>query len=77
MSTISYYNISNGPTCVEYLDIQNDTDGITIPEIRKWLTAGSHGFIFHTWIRLDKTDSESDEENEDNEVHNYRRQLFK
>lgn len=45
----------NATVCNEFLDIQIDTDGITVPEIRKWITSGAYGFIFHGWIRLNDT----------------------
>uniref|UniRef100_A0A182W0M1 DUF4704 domain-containing protein n=1 Tax=Anopheles minimus TaxID=112268 RepID=A0A182W0M1_9DIPT len=48
-----------------FLDIQTNTSGITIPEIRKWET--THGFVFHAWLRL---------EEEHSIAQNYRRQLF-
>ncbi|GLG93298.1 Neurobeachin [Gryllus bimaculatus] len=36
-----------------YFDIQKDTDGITVPGIRKWAGGGA-GFSFHCWLRLDE-----------------------
>ncbi|XP_055608825.1 neurobeachin-like protein 1 isoform X2 [Uranotaenia lowii] len=69
---VSQYRLSLGTIPNEYLDIQNNTNGITIPEIRKWDTA--HGFVFHSWIRLDKEfEPMSDEEIN---LQNYRRHLF-
>lgn len=53
LATISLHNISNNTVCNEFLDIQNRDDGISVPEIHKWVTSGSYGFIFHAWIRLD------------------------
>lgn len=74
IANISHHSLTVGPTCVEYLDIQTETDGITVPEIRKWLTSSSHGFIFHVWLRLDRIQVDGAEV--ENESHNYRRQLF-
>lgn len=52
LASISLHNMSNSTVCNEFLDIQIDTDGITVPDIRKWITSGAYGFIFHGWIRL-------------------------
>ncbi|XP_021704634.1 neurobeachin-like protein 1 isoform X1 [Aedes aegypti] len=70
---VSQYRLSLGVTPVEYLDIQGNTNGITIPEIRKWDTA--HGFVFHAWVRLDK-DVEHYSDEEGINLQNYRRHLF-
>lgn len=40
--------------CNEFLDIQSIGDGVTVPDIRRWISSGSYGFIFHSWIRLDR-----------------------
>ncbi|XP_055544656.1 neurobeachin-like protein 1 isoform X1 [Wyeomyia smithii] len=70
---VSQYRLSLGTTPEEYLDIQSNTNGITIPEIRKWDTA--HGFVFHAWIRLDK-DIEHFNDDENINLQNYRRHLY-
>lgn len=55
LATISLHNIpSNQNICNEFLDIQARDDGITIPDIQKWTTSGTYGFIFHAWVRLDE-----------------------
>lgn len=70
---VSQHRLSLGVAPIEYLDIQGNTNGITIPEIRKWDTA--HGFVFHAWIRLDK-DVEHFNDEEGINLQNYRRHLF-
>lgn len=55
LASISLHNMSNSTVCNEFLDIQIDTDGITVPDIRKWVTSGAYGFIFHGWVRLNDT----------------------
>ncbi|XP_053679026.1 neurobeachin-like protein 1 [Anopheles nili] len=62
---VSHHCSSQGNVPVNFLDIQTNTSGITIPEIRKWET--THGFVFHAWLRL---------EEEKSLAQNYRRQLF-
>lgn len=52
LASISLHNMSNTGVCNEFLDIQIDTDGITVPDIRKWITSGAYGFIFHGWVKL-------------------------
>lgn len=54
IASISLYSVSNNSICNEFLDIQSNTDGITVPEIKKWTTSGSYGFIFHAWLRFDE-----------------------
>lgn len=46
--------------CSDFLDIQAVDDGITVPDIRRWIGSGSYGFIFHAWIRLDRIGASSD-----------------
>ncbi|XP_058454329.1 neurobeachin-like protein 1 isoform X1 [Malaya genurostris] len=70
---VSQYRLTLGTSPREYLDIQSNTNGITIPEIRKWDTA--HGFVFHAWIRLDK-DIELFSDDVEVNLQNYRRHLF-
>lgn len=54
LATISLYSITNSSTiCNEFWDIQNREDGISVPEIHKWLVSSTYGFVFHAWIRLD------------------------
>lgn len=48
---ISASRLNLGVRPNEFLDIQNDTNGITVPDIRKWDSL--HGFVFHIWLRLD------------------------
>ncbi|KAL1394330.1 hypothetical protein pipiens_012033, partial [Culex pipiens pipiens] len=74
MLKVSQHRLSLGVTPKEYLDIQNNTNGITIPEIRKWDTA--HGFVFHSWIRLDKDFEHFESAEEEINLQNYRRHLF-
>ncbi|XP_040150983.1 neurobeachin-like protein 1 isoform X2 [Anopheles arabiensis] len=62
---ITQHRSSAGSMPDNFLDIQTNTSGITIPEIRKWET--THGFVFHAWLRL---------EEERSIAQNYRRQLF-
>ncbi|KFB43539.1 AGAP003395-PA-like protein [Anopheles sinensis] len=62
---VSHHRATMGTMPDSFLDIQSNTSGITIPEIRKWDT--THGFVFHTWLRL---------EEESSMAQNYRRQLF-
>uniref|UniRef100_A0A182K234 DUF4704 domain-containing protein n=1 Tax=Anopheles christyi TaxID=43041 RepID=A0A182K234_9DIPT len=62
---ITQHRSSVGMIPDNFLDIQTNTSGITIPEIRKWET--THGFVFHAWLRL---------EEEHSIAQNYRRQLF-
>ena len=38
--------------CKHYFDIQESTDGVTVPSIREW-PGPVQGFTFHAWIRLD------------------------
>lgn len=38
--------------CHYFFDVQNDTDGLSVPGIRKWPGAG-YGFSFHCWVKLD------------------------
>ncbi|KAE8751100.1 hypothetical protein FOCC_FOCC002185 [Frankliniella occidentalis] len=38
--------------CHYFFNIQNDTDGLSVPGIRKWPGAG-YGFSFHCWVKLD------------------------
>lgn len=55
LASSSLYSITNTPTvCNEFFDIQNRDDGITVPEINKWIVSGSYGFVFHAYIRLDE-----------------------
>lgn len=57
LATISLYSITNSSTiCNEFWDIQNREDGISVPDIHKWLVSGTYGFVFHAWIRLDDVD---------------------
>ncbi|XP_069696226.1 neurobeachin-like protein 1 isoform X2 [Periplaneta americana] len=56
--------------CNSYFDIQKDSDGISVPGIKKWPGAG-YGFSFHCWVRLDNV-----EESHSVSPTNYRRQLF-
>ena len=63
INRVSQYRLSLGVNPLEFLDIHSNTNGITIPEIRKW--DNSHGFVFHVWIRLDKF-NESESEDEEN-----------
>ncbi|XP_049530577.1 neurobeachin-like protein 1 isoform X2 [Anopheles darlingi] len=63
---ISHYRSTLGIAPDNFLDIQTNTSGITIPEIRKWDTA--HGFVFHAWLRLEEECTMGGQ--------NYRRQLF-
>ncbi|XP_055643375.1 neurobeachin-like protein 1 isoform X2 [Toxorhynchites rutilus septentrionalis] len=70
---VSQYRLSLGVTPKEYFDIQNNTNGITIPDIRKWDT--THGFVFHVWVRLDKDVEQLNADDELN-LQNYRRHLF-
>uniref|UniRef100_A0AAG5CUG9 DUF4704 domain-containing protein n=1 Tax=Anopheles atroparvus TaxID=41427 RepID=A0AAG5CUG9_ANOAO len=65
MLRVSHHRTTLGTMPDNFLDIQSNTSGITIPEIRKWDT--THGFVFHTWLRL---------EEESSMAQNYRRQLF-
>lgn len=53
IASISLYSLTASTVCTEFLDIQSTDDGITVPEIRRWTTSGSYGFIFHAWLRLD------------------------
>uniref|UniRef100_A0A182N771 DUF4704 domain-containing protein n=1 Tax=Anopheles dirus TaxID=7168 RepID=A0A182N771_9DIPT len=62
---ISQHRSTVGTVPDHFLDIQSNTSGITIPEIRKWET--THGFVFHAWLRL---------EEERSMAQNFRRQLF-
>ncbi|XP_071441260.1 neurobeachin-like protein 1 [Hetaerina americana] len=55
--------------CSCYLDIQSDTDGISVPGIKKWPGIGNC-LAFHAWVRL-----ESDEEKKSSTKPS-RRQLF-
>ncbi|XP_063708929.1 neurobeachin-like protein 1 [Culicoides brevitarsis] len=48
---ISQNTLKFGIAPREYLEIQNDENGITVPDIKKW--DSSHGFVFHIWLRLD------------------------
>lgn len=55
LATSSLYSITNTPTaCNEFFDIQSRDDGITVPDISKWLVSGSYGFVFHAYVRLDE-----------------------
>ncbi|XP_063234189.1 neurobeachin-like protein 1 isoform X2 [Bacillus rossius redtenbacheri] len=56
--------------CSCYFDIQKNTDGISVPGIRKWPGAG-YGFSFHCWVRLDSLATPTS-----SSPTNYRRQLF-
>ena len=38
--------------CQHYFDIQDSTEGITVPSIREW-SGPAAGFTFHCWVRLD------------------------
>eukprot|EP00090_Calanus_glacialis_P023550 TRINITY_DN363_c0_g1_i1.p1 TRINITY_DN363_c0_g1~~TRINITY_DN363_c0_g1_i1.p1 ORF type:complete len:2732 (-),score=430.45 TRINITY_DN363_c0_g1_i1:184-7587(-) len=38
--------------CRQYFDIQESTDGISVPSIREWASP-VFGFTFHAWVRLD------------------------
>ena len=38
--------------CKHYFDIQEPTDGVTVPSIREW-PGPVQGFTFHAWVRLD------------------------
>ncbi|XP_058062662.1 neurobeachin-like protein 1 isoform X2 [Anopheles bellator] len=62
---VTQFRTTLGVAPDNFLDIQTNTSGITIPEIRKWDT--THGFVFHAWLRLDE---------EPSMAQNYRRQLF-
>lgn len=80
---ISHHNITIGPQCTEFFDIQNETDCITVPEIRKWTVPNTYGFIFHAYLRFDKYLHDentiinlNDNSNIDNNINNYRRQIF-
>lgn len=54
LATVSLFNIGNNTNvCNEFWDIQKREDGITVPDIHKWVISGSYGFVFHAWIRLD------------------------
>uniref|UniRef100_A0A336KCC2 CSON006833 protein n=1 Tax=Culicoides sonorensis TaxID=179676 RepID=A0A336KCC2_CULSO len=64
---ISQSRLTLGVRPNEFLDIQTDVNGITVPDIRKW--DSSHGFVFHIWLRLDPF--EIDDPN-----FNYRRHVF-
>lgn len=75
LATISLHNVSNNTVCNEFLDVQNRDDGITVPEIHKWVTSGSYGFIFHAWIRLD--DVKDWEPDPITESTRYRRVIFR
>lgn len=64
---ISQSRLTLGVRPAEFLDIQTDMNGITVPEIRKW--DSSHGFVFHIWLRLDPFEGKEAE-------NNYRRHVF-
>lgn len=54
LATVSLNSITNNSICNEFLDIQTQEDGITVPEIHKWIpSTSSYGFLFHAWICLD------------------------
>lgn len=57
--------LGTGPN--EFLDIQSDVNGITVPDIKKW--DPSHGFVFHIWLRLDPYETKDPD-------FNYRRHVF-
>lgn len=64
---ISQIRLTLGTRPNEFLDIQSDINGITVPDIRKW--DSSHGFVFHIWLRLDPFETEDAD-------YNYRRHVF-
>lgn len=65
---ISQSRLSLGLSPTEFLDIQTDMNGITVPDIKRW--DPSHGFVFHIWLRLDPFDEHK------NTKANYRRHVF-
>lgn len=64
---ISQSRLTLGVRPNEFLDIQSDVNGITVPDIRKW--DSSHGFVFHIWLRLDPYETKDGD-------FNYRRHVF-
>lgn len=59
VASIALYSLANSTVCSEFLDIQVAANGITVPDIRKWITSGSYGFVFHGWIRLDNSTTQA------------------
>ncbi|KAL7731998.1 hypothetical protein ACLKA6_015762 [Drosophila palustris] len=56
---IALQSLRGSNCCSEYFAIEQPSDGITVPEIRNWIS-GSYGFIFHILVRFNlPVDAES------------------
>jgi len=55
---IALQSLRGSNCCSEYFAIEQPSDGITVPEIRNWIS-GSYGFIFHILVRFNPPDAES------------------
>lgn len=49
-----------------------------MPDIKKWITSGSYGFIFHAWIRLEEENTEKNKIDHDDseDSKHFRRIIF-
>lgn len=69
VSSSSVLSAVNAPA--EYFDIQSSANGIQVSDINRWELAGN-GFVFHTWLRLDKFVLNAEE----TDCQNFRRYVF-
>ncbi|XP_044250350.1 neurobeachin-like protein 1 isoform X3 [Drosophila takahashii] len=56
---IALQSLRGSNSCAEYFSIDQPTDGILVPDIRKWTISGSYGFIFHILVRFNQLKDQS------------------
>ncbi|XP_034109719.1 neurobeachin-like protein 1 isoform X1 [Drosophila albomicans] len=55
---IALQSLRGSNCCSEYFAIEQPTDGISVPDIRNWVS-GSYGFIFHILVRFNQPSAEA------------------
>ncbi|XP_055846151.1 neurobeachin-like protein 1 isoform X1 [Episyrphus balteatus] len=70
--TISLQSLTNGNLCSQYFNLNNENDGIIVPDIKSWTMSGSYGFIFHILLKLNDVNDTA----EKNSGKNFRRMLL-
>ncbi|KPU78624.1 uncharacterized protein Dana_GF10562, isoform B [Drosophila ananassae] len=51
---IALQSLRGSNSCSQYFAIEQQTDGIAVPDIRNWTISGSYGFIFHILVRFNQ-----------------------
>lgn len=56
---IALQSLRGTNSCAQYFAIEQETDGIVVPDIRNWTISGSYGFIFHILVRFNQLKDQS------------------